>query len=131
MATVFSSRRGVNRAELQRRVRHPLQSLRGYIRGYILMEGIGLAFLYLTLWYWIGLMLDWGCFHLFSFDWLRRFNSLEPSGWQTFLVRGGTLIVVVSGLIALVAWKLVLRLTREFSDPALALVLERRFPRQL
>ena len=39
--------------------------------------------------------------------------------------------ILVAGLLAVVVVKVILRLVREFRDSALALVLERRFPRQL
>ena len=43
-----------DRAEVNRRVRHPLQTLRGYIRAYVTLEGAAVFFLYLTLWFWIS-----------------------------------------------------------------------------
>src|SRR5262249_60581877 len=46
-------------------------------------------------------------------------------------LRGFLRALSTSGLFARVVGKGLLRLTREFSAPALALVLERRFPRQL
>src|SRR5438128_3369793 len=126
MATVFR-----DRTELQRRVRHPLQALRGYIRRYVTLEGAGVALFYLALWFWIGLILDFGSYWLFGFDWVKEFSKLAQGKSTDVVVRGLLLAVLVGGLLAVVIWKIVLRLTREFSDPALAMVLERRYPREL
>ncbi len=124
--------RPVNRAELQRRVRHPLQSLRGLIRRYVTREGLAVAIVYLALWFWIGLALDYGCFKIFNgFDWIEELQSVSDGGNADRVVRWLILGALVSGLLALVVLKVVLRLTREFSDAAVALVLEKRFPKQL
>src|SRR5262249_11470387 len=130
MATASSSTR-MDRADLQRRVRHPLDALRGYIRSYITFEGLGIALLYLALWFWIGLALDYGSYALFGFDWVQEPGERAQGQSTDIILRGVLLALLISGLIALVVWKVLWRLTREFSDPALALVLERRFPRQL
>jgi hypothetical protein len=129
MATVIP-RLPFDRAATDRRVRHPLHSLRGYIRTYVVLEGAAVAFLYLALWFWIGLALDYGPFRLFAFDWVQELNAAVDPG-TAFLVRAVLLGALVLGLVAVVAFKVVTRLLREFSDPALALVLERRFPREL
>jgi hypothetical protein len=118
-----------DRAATDRRVRHPLQSLRGYIRTYVTLEGAAAAVLYLALWFWVGLALDYGSFRLFAFDWVEELNEAE--GATPLLVRGTLLGLLQLGLVAVVAFKIVRRLLREFNDPALALVLERRFPREL
>src|SRR5207302_88746 len=78
--------------------------------------------LYLALWFWIGLFLDYGFFKLFTWDWVQ----ILPWGF-----RAGVLVVLVAGLLAAVATKVVTRLFKEFRDAALALVLERRFPQLL
>src|SRR5262249_49094728 len=85
--------------------------------------------LYLALWFWIGLLLDYGLFKLtslagasFSLDWVQ----VLPWG-----MRLGILIILVSGVLAAFAVKVLTRLFRTFSDAALALVLEKRFPREL
>src|SRR5581483_12023553 len=60
-------------------------------------------------------------FRLFHFDWVQE------TSWN---VRCSVLVILLSGLLAgavTVLW----RLFREFRDPALALVLERRFPHVL
>jgi hypothetical protein len=121
MATVTESRRS-SLEESHGRVRSPLERLRGTIRTYIGLEGLITVATYLSLWFWIGLVLDFGFFKLFTLDWVQ----ILPTWF-----RGGVLIVLLAGLIALVATKVVMRLTRDFRDAALALVLERRFPKIL
>jgi hypothetical protein len=113
-----------NRAELQRKVCDPLEKLRGYIRLYVTTEGVAVLLLYLALWFWIGMALDYGFFRLFTLDWVQ---VLE--GWWG--LRLSLLLAVIAGLLAVVAVKVILRLTREFRNAALALVLERRFPQLL
>jgi hypothetical protein len=119
MATVTIPNASFNRDESQRRVRHPLQRLRSYIRSYVTAEGLAVLGLYLALWFWIGLLLDFGFFKLFGVDWVQ----LVP-----YSLRAVALAGLVTGLVALVAFKVLLRLLREFRDNALALLLERRFP---
>jgi hypothetical protein len=118
MATVLPPT-NVDRDEARRRVRSPLDRLRGTIRRYVGLEGLGVVGLYLGLWFWIGLLLDYGVFRAFSFDWVQS----TPRSF-----RATVLIVVVAGLLAAVALTVLTRLFREFRDSALALVLERRFP---
>ena len=130
MATVTTPLK-VNRPELQRRVRHPLRSLRGYIRWYVTLEGLGIAILYLALWFWIGMLLDWGSFEIFGFDWILELKTLAAGENTDHVVRVFILGALIAGLATLVIWKVLFRFMKEFSDPALALVLERRFPRQL
>src|SRR5262249_42571834 len=102
-----------------------------YIRWYVILEGAGVALLFIALWFWIGLVLDWGSFELFGFDWVYELGKLAQGQGTDTVVRGVILGALVAGLLALVAWKVFFRLFKEFSDPALALVLERRFPRDL
>src|SRR5436305_431426 len=108
-----------NREESQRRVASPLGQLRGYIRRYVLAEGAAILLLFLALWFWIGLLLDYGVFKAFGVDWVQ----VLPHGFRI-----GVLCVIVAGLLAVVGLTIVYRLTREFREAALALVLERRFP---
>ncbi len=130
MATV-TPRRPWNRNEAQSRVRHPLQTLRGTIRRYVALEGLAVGVIYLACCFWLGVTLDWGLFALFRFDWIKEIDrasgNLEASSW----LRLGLLAIAVGGLIAVVTMKVLRRLFTEFSDRALALVLERRFPREL
>ena len=122
MATVTTPVRSRNLAEAHQRVRSPLERLRQFIRLYVSLEGAAIVGLFLTLWFWIGLVLDYGVFRLFHFDWVQE----TPWG-----VRCGVLIVLLSALLAAVTTKVVTRLFREFRDAALALVLERRYPQIL
>ncbi|MGH7173093.1 MAG: hypothetical protein ACRELG_22660 [Gemmataceae bacterium] len=122
MATVTTPLRSRNLAEAHQRVRSPLERLRRFIRLYVSLEGAAIVGLYLTLWFWIGLVLDYGVFRLFHFDWVQK----TPWG-----ARCGVLIVLLSGLAAAVTLKVLTRLFREFRDAALALVLERRYPQIL
>lgn len=115
MATVSQ----INRDESQRRVASPLQQLRGFIRLYSFAEGIAVVLLYLTLWFWIGLVLDFGMFKAFGLDWVQ----ILPRD-----IRIVILCAILAGLAAVVTLRLIVRLVREFREPALALVLERRFP---
>ncbi|HMF20471.1 MAG TPA: hypothetical protein VKE98_24895 [Gemmataceae bacterium] len=133
MATATPTRRTFNRAETDRRVRHPLQALRGYIRMYVLIEGGLIALIYLALWFWIGLALDYGSFKLFGgWDWIQELQGItEESQTTDIVVRGVLLGILVAGLLAVVTVKVLLRLMREFRDTSLALVLERRFPKEL
>jgi hypothetical protein len=121
MATVTTPIRSRNLAEAHQRVRSPLERLRRFIRTYVGLEGAAVVGLFLTLWFWIGLLLDYGVFRLFHFDWVQELRDY----WG---VRCGVLVVLLCGLAAMVAWTVLTRLFREFRDPALALVLERRFP---
>jgi hypothetical protein len=118
MATAATPTRSRNLAEAHTRVRSPLARLRGYIRTYVSLEGAAVLLVYLALWFWIGLLLDYGSFKAFTVDWVQDLP------WS---FRCGVLVLLVSGLLAAVALKVVTRLVREFRDVALALVLERRF----
>src|SRR5271169_5424041 len=130
MATVSPPHKPVNRVDADQRVRHPLQKLRGYIRTYVTLEGVAIALLFMALWFWIGLLLDYGSFRLFAFDWTYELADSTGAGTANVL-RVFILVVLLGALLALVATKIFFRLFREFRDAALALVLERRFPRQL
>ena len=57
MSTAAPPRRPFDRDETQRQVRHPLQTLRKYIRAYVLLEGAAIAVLFLAAWFWGGLRL--------------------------------------------------------------------------
>src|SRR5262249_27296129 len=121
MATV-SPPRPRNLAEAQTKLRHPLDSLRRYIRLYIALEGAALAVLFLAACFWAGLVLDYGPFVAFGFDWVD------------WLPRAVNLVVLLAGasvLAVLVGGRVGGRLWRESRDAALALVLERRFPKLL
>jgi hypothetical protein len=133
MATATPVRTGWNRAEADRRVRHPLDTLRGYIRWYVILEGAAIALIYLALLFWGGLLFDYGLFKATGgFDWIQELQGVAQEGQSAdLIVRGVILGMAVAGLLAVVALKVFFRLFREFRDPALALVLERRFPKEL
>lgn len=122
MATAVSPKPSFDRHESQRRVRHPLERLRGYIRAYVTVEGLATLGLYVALWFWVGLLLDFGFFKAFGVDWVQ----VVP--WE---LRAVVLAGLSTGLVVVVASKVLFRLLREFRDSALALVLERRFPAEL
>lgn len=86
-----------------------LRALRGRIRRYVAWEGAALVAVVLGLAFWLSLAVD----YLFEI----------PGS-----ARGVLLALAVAAVGAALARYIVLRLTREFRDAALALVLERRFP---
>lgn len=137
MATVREPRPTFDAVATDRRVRHPLQALRGHIRRYLLLEGLAVAVIYLSIGFWAGLALDYGLFCLFAVDWVQELQQLtiDPAtgvpGTVDSVVRGSLVGLFLGGLLVLVTWKVLLRITREFSDAAVALVLERRFPQEL
>jgi hypothetical protein len=144
MATLSTTRQPTwNLAETQQRIRHPLQSLKVYIRTYVVLEGLALALLFVALTFWVTFALDFGLFHiptllpnvyilgneLAPFDWIKALDQGFPvlAFWmRAFLVAGFLLT-----LIGVVAYTILRRLFTEFSYRSLALVLERRFPREL
>ncbi len=103
-------------------VLHPLERLRGTIRRYVALEGLAVAGIFVALWFWLGLLFDYGVFKAFALDWVQEL----PRGF-----RGTLLVLLLAALAALVIVKVVRRLLVEFRPPALALVLERRFPEVL
>jgi hypothetical protein len=107
------------RAAPDPRIVHPLDRLRGYIRRFVVYDGLLTAALFLVAWFWIGLALDFGLFKVSGFDWVQD----APRG-----LRAAALALLAVALVAIVATRVVLRLTREFSYPSLALVLEKRYP---
>ena len=78
MATV-SEPKTFNHDETQRRVRHPLQLLRKYIRAYVILEGVALTILAAAVLFWLGLAFDFGLFKidLNSFS-INIFNMISP-----------------------------------------------------
>jgi hypothetical protein len=104
------------------KIAHPLGRLRGIIRRYVSIEGALAVLLFLGAWFWLAMLLDYGVFRVFAFDWALEAHK----GFRVV-----ALVLAVAALLALVVTKVVLRLTRDFSDSALALVLERRYPKIL
>lgn len=107
--------------ETRDRVYSPLHKLRGIIRRYILVESLAWVFILFGIWFWLGLAVDYGTFKILGFDWAQLLAR-----W----FRGIVLLwaSAISGLWVLVQ---LIRLVREFRPEALALVLERRFPKLL
>ncbi|MBN9117743.1 MAG: hypothetical protein J0I06_00990, partial [Planctomycetes bacterium] len=109
-------------AERDPQVYHPLDRLRGIIRKYVVVEGVLSAALFVSLWFTLGLVLDYGLFKVTGWDWVR-----DGAKW----VRGLALAVALGLFAAILVFRVARRLNKEFSYPALALVLERRFPKVL
>jgi hypothetical protein len=131
MSSAAPETRPFDRDASRRRVRHPLQTLRKYIRTYVVLEGLAVAALFVAAWFWIGLALDWGTFKLFALDWVQELRDVSGETNNALWARAILLGALVFALVALVVTRIALRWLREFSDPTLALVLERRFPREL
>jgi hypothetical protein len=104
------------------RVYHPLDQLRGIIRRYVVVEGVLSALIFLGAWFVLALLLDFVVFKAFTWDWVQ-----DGGRW----IRVVALVVALTLLAGIVVFRIVRRLTTEFSYPALALVLERRFPKVL
>jgi hypothetical protein len=137
MATVTPTPR-FNHEETQQRVRHPLQVVRKYIRRYIILEGVALTLLCAALLFWLGLAFDFGLYKfdidllgVHGIDWIQELNDVDPAGGSSFWIRVILLSATVVGLVVLGVSKVVMRWLREFNDQAIALVLERRFHKQL
>src|SRR5438477_12512593 len=123
MATVELTRAKPARlAERDPQVYHPLDRLRGIIQRYVIIEGVLSAVLFVAAWFTLGLALDYGVFKTTGWDWAR-----DGSWWVRFLA----LITAGALFVAILVFRIVRRLTTEFSYPSLALVLERKFPKIL
>src|SRR5262249_13001245 len=124
MATVTPPPRrpGRNLKQDHSRIKSPLARLRKYISGYVSIEGAAFVGLFLAACFWIGMVIDYGFFKLFTLDWVQ-----ELPRWFRAGVLGGLGVT----LVGLVVYKAVMRLIRQFSDASMALVLERRLPRVL
>ena len=121
MATVTPNQ-VVDLQEAQARIASPLQRLRGYIRAYVTLEGVGLALIFACVWFWLGMFFDWGMFKLFGVDIVQHWP------WAFRLV----LLVGLSGLLAAVLlYTVVFRFLVQFNDRSMAKVLEHRFPELL
>lgn len=103
-------------------VLHPLDRLRGLIYRYVAWDGVLAAALFLACWFWVGLAVDYGLFALTGFDWVQ-----DAPRW----LRTAVLVGLSLALLVLLVRRVAFRLTRQFSYPSLALVLEKRFPAQL
>ena len=101
-------------------ITHPLARLRGMIRLFVAVDVALFVCLFVTLWFWLGVGFDFGLFKFTGFDLAQS----EPSGY----LRGTLLVLFIVLAIALVSWRVWGLLTKEFSYPALALLLEKRHP---
>jgi hypothetical protein len=108
MATVTTRSRPWSLTESHRRVRSPLHRLRGYIRAYVAAEGLATLGLFLALWYWFALLMDYGVFKVFTHDWVQAVS--KP--WRALAL--GTFFVGVAALVRLPT--LMRTLGEEFSD---------------
>ena len=110
------------RATRDEKVYHPLDRLRGIIRRYVVIEGVLSTFIFLGVWFALALLLDFVVFKTMTWDWVQ-----DGTKW----FRVVALVTALLLLAGIVIFRIVRRLTNEFSYPALALVLERRFPKVL
>ena len=107
---------------LDPRLPAPLRQLRGAIYRYVVIEALLVAGLVLVGWFAVGLVADFALFKLTTWDWVT------DSPWVLRLLG----LLVAGGLVAwAVVYRPLVRLTRDFSYPSLAQVLERRFPDRL
>jgi hypothetical protein len=107
--------------QTRQRIYSPLHRLRGAIRRYILLEALAILVTFLGLWYWLGMGIDFLLFKVTGVDLVQ----VLP-----FWTRVAALVLCVLALVALLALRLT-RLLAKFRPEALALVLERRFPKLL
>src|SRR6266481_366689 len=85
MATVLEPASDAVREESRDQVAHPLDRLRGYIRLYVVAEGMAVLFLSLALVFWLGLLVDYGVFKAFSVDWIQELGYVGRSLMLGFL----------------------------------------------
>src|SRR5262245_24573222 len=132
MATASMPRRPVNLNECHGKIRHPLQRLRVYIRAYIAAVRVALVLILIAAWFSLGLLVAFGLFVLVRLTvthWLSKppFDLMEhvPGIFPVLL------FVLIGAALAIVAYHIIRRFLREFREKALALLLERRFPKLL
>ncbi|MGF1582774.1 MAG: hypothetical protein ACFCD0_25915, partial [Gemmataceae bacterium] len=130
-----------NSVDTRRKIHSPLRAVSGYIRMYVCLEGAALALLFLGIWFWVGLALDYGLFateiNLWGqviaahFDWIKQLdqNLIDPS--KAYLVRACLLLLLLIGIGTIVTVKILRRFFTEFNDQTLALLLEKRYPTRL
>src|SRR6476661_11001722 len=82
------------------KIAHPLGRLRGIIRRYVSIEGALAVLLFLAAWFWLAMLIDYGVFKLFAFDW-----ALEAPKALRLIA----LVLAISALIALLVTKVVMR----------------------
>jgi hypothetical protein len=122
MATVLPPRPARTLAEAHRRVRHPLERIRGTIRTYLGLEGVALLLTLLALWFWVSFALDYGPFRVFDLDWVQE----VPARWA----RAFSLGVLFLGGVVLLRLSLLRRLygpeARDISAIAFASTVKRQ-----
>lgn len=119
MATAEATPSTANdRAEIQQ----PLARLRRAIHSYILIDGLAQVMIWSCLWCWLTFLLDWGLFQLFNLDYVRDGSQGVRNLWRAIFIPA-----LVAGL-CIIIYQVVARLVANLREPALALVLERRFP---
>lgn len=89
MATVTERPRPTDLVEAHRKVQDPLQRLRKTIRRYVITEALTVLLLCLAACFWVGMLLDYGCFKLFGIDFVQSL----PRWFRAFLLGGGVLAV--------------------------------------
>ena len=102
---------------------HPLARLSGYIRMFVIVDVMLFLGLFITLWFWLGMGIDYGLFKLTGFDLAQK----EPKAY----LRGFIFIGFVLLMSTLLVWRIYVLFTKEFSYPSLALLLEKRHPELL
>src|SRR5262245_58088193 len=103
-------------------IREPLARLRRAIRAYILLDGLARVVIWTGLWCLATFLLDWGLFQVFNLDYVRDGSQGVRNLWRAIFIPA-----LVAGLCVII-YQVVARLVANLREPALALVLERRFP---
>src|SRR6266481_7776599 len=85
MATVLEPASEAVPEESRDQVAHPLDRLRGYIRLYVVAEGIAVLLLSLALVFWLGLLVDYGVFKAFGLDWVQELGYVGRTLMLGFL----------------------------------------------
>src|SRR5713101_6997505 len=85
MATATHPAPDAVREESGAQIAHPLDRLRGYIRWYVVAEGMAVLFLSLAMVFWLGLLADYGAFKAFSVDWVQELGYVGRSLLLGFL----------------------------------------------
>ncbi len=126
MSTMAPERKTTPKA-LPTSLQQPLGKLRTAIRRYIQLESISLVVIACFVWALMGLLIDWGfLFQILGFDYVREGS---PS-IQTFL-RSGAQLILIAGVSYILIRYLFSRLFTPISTSDLAVLLERRFPKEL
>lgn len=122
MATYTPARAARPRVAPSRDLTHPLDRLKGIIRRFVAYDVALFVGLFLTLWFWVGVGVDYGLFKATGLDVAR---DLTPA------VRIGAALVLLVTLVALVVWRVTVLVNKDLSLTSLALVLEKRHPKLL